>query len=91
MSVLDRAVAYWAAKDYSGSGDLLDGSGNGHHAQLGSTPGADTNDPLKLPYTGTQYAYFPGSAGNEVSVAGLSNSTPFDYTVTYLDDSSEVG
>lgn len=30
--------------------------------------GADTNDPLWLPYTGTPYAYFPGVAGNNATI-----------------------
>ncbi len=67
MSILSRAEAYWRAIDYVGSGDLLDGSGNGHDAQLGSTAGADTNDPLFLPHTGTQYLDLPGATGNYAS------------------------
>lgn len=35
MGVLDSAVAYWRADQYSGSGDLLDLSGNGHDGQFG--------------------------------------------------------
>ena len=64
MSVLSRAVAYWKASDYSGSGALLDGSGNGHDAQQGSTPGADTNDPLFLDYDDEKHVYFPGTAND---------------------------
>ena len=69
MAVLDRAVAYWKAFDYEGSGDLLDGSGNSHDAQLGSTGGADSNDPLWLDFStdGVQYLYTPGVAGNTIS------------------------
>ena len=33
-------------------------SGKGYDAQLGSTAGSDTNDPLFLGYDGTKYAYF---------------------------------
>ena len=45
---------------------IVDGSGNGHNAQLGSTAGADTNDPLFLDYStdGEQYLYLTGIAGN---------------------------
>lgn len=90
-SILDRAIAYWRASEYSGAGAWLDESGNGHDAQFGSTAGADSNDPLFLPYASVQYAYFPGSSGNHVSVAGLANTTVYDYTVTYLDDTTDVG
>ena len=41
-----------------------DRSGNGHHAQLGSAAGADTNDPVPLRYEGSKYLWLPGSAGN---------------------------
>lgn len=67
QSVLSRAVAYWDARFYGGSGDLLDLTGRGHDAQLGSTAGADANDPLFLPHTGTNYLSLPGTAGNYVS------------------------
>ena len=45
MAVIDSAELLLQAKNYSGSGAWQDESGNGHHAQLGSTSGADTNDP----------------------------------------------
>lgn len=32
--ILEDAVAWWKAADYSGSGNLLDGSGNGHHLTI---------------------------------------------------------
>lgn len=69
-SILSSAAAYWKAKDYSGSGALLDGSGNGHDAQLGSISGADSNDPLFLEYVSAdgKYLYLPGSANNYASV-----------------------
>lgn len=66
-SVMQRAVAYWKANAYSGSGEWLDLSGRGHHLQLGSISGADTNDPLFLDYTGIKYAYLPGISGNYLS------------------------
>ena len=73
--VLDTAIAWWRAAGYSGSGDLQDGSGNAHHAQLGSTSGADINDPtyiepdswVSYAAPGTQFLYFPGTAGNYAS------------------------
>ena len=37
------------------------------NATLGSTGGADSNDPLLLPWTGTNYLYLPGVTGNYAS------------------------
>ena len=37
------------------------------NATLGSTGGADSNDPLLLPWTGTNYLYTTGVAGNNAS------------------------
>jgi len=75
--ILNQAVAYWRASTYSGSGALLDLSGRGHDAQLGSTAGADTNDPLWLPYTGTRHVALPGVVGNYLSVP---DSVPLSIT-----------
>lgn len=61
---LGGPYALWRAQDYSGSGALLDRSGKGHDLQLGSTSGADTNDPLFLPFTGEKYLFQPGVALN---------------------------
>ena len=73
-AVLDGATAFWRASDYTSGQTLTDGSGNGHDAQLGSTAGSDTNDPLFLPYDGTQYMYLPGAAGNYASTPSVSTS-----------------
>lgn len=83
-SVLDRAVARWDARAYDGKLDaLVDLSGNGLHARLGSAVGADTNDPLRLEKANAKYAYFPGSAGNSISTPRPVASV--DYTITYSD------
>lgn len=63
-AVLQTADMYAQAKNYNGSGDLLDESGGGHDFQFGSTSGSDTNDPLFLEYTGTTYLYLSGVNGN---------------------------
>ncbi len=63
MTILDSAELLVQAKNYSGSGDWLDESGNGHDAQLGSTSGSDTNDPLYRDYDGFKYVALP-STGN---------------------------
>lgn len=69
LPVLSRAVAFWKASEYSGSGDLLDLSGNGHHAVLGAGAAA----PTFLPHYGVKYLYFPGVAGNFASVPDAAN------------------
>jgi len=67
--ILGRAELLLRAdnKYTQGSPQWPDLSGNNHHAQYGSTSGADTNDPLFLPHTGTQYLYLPGIAANYAS------------------------
>lgn len=62
-------VGLWKASEYDGSQLLTDLSGRGHHLQLGSTAGADSNDPRYLSYDGQRYIYLPGvTAGNYLSV-----------------------
>lgn len=41
--------------------------GSALNATYGSSAGADTNDPLLLTHSGTNYLYLPGLAGNSVS------------------------
>lgn len=66
-SVRSRAVALWLTRDYDATLDALrDQSGNGMHARFGSSVGADTNDPLRLTYSGEPYVYLPGASGNLV-------------------------
>lgn len=75
--ILDTAVAWWHADRYDPDVDTqwLDQSGNGHHAQLGSTSGADTNDPTFLPYDGTQYYYFDSYLGTGYGTATSTNAS----------------
>lgn len=66
--VLPEATAYWKATDYDAANDrLTDLAGNGLHARLGSAVGADTNDPLRLVYSGEKYLYSAAS-NNKVVV-----------------------
>ena len=78
-SILDRAVMHFHAHKYSGSGSWRDLSGGGHHAQFGSTAGADTNDPLYLRHEGAvNYLYVPAVDANYGTVpdsAALSVTT----------------
>jgi len=55
-------------KNYGTGGTALD-------AQAGSSSGADSNDPLYLDWTGTNYLYLPGTSGNYAS-AGEFNAMP---------------
>lgn len=76
MTILDSAELLLQARNYSGSGDWLDESGNGHDAQFGTgTPG--TNDPQFLPWDGENYLHLPQVAGNYV-VTPLINVLPAD-------------
>lgn len=89
MGILDRAELLLQAKNYSGSGDWLDESGNGHDAQLGSAAGADTNDPEYLPHVGEDYVRLPGVAGNHLSVpsaAALNLTDPDVRILVAMDD-----
>jgi hypothetical protein len=64
-TVSSRAVALWHARAYDGKlAALLDLSGNGLHARLGSAVGADSNDPLRLQFSGEKYVYHPAVSGN---------------------------
>ncbi len=53
--------------------------------QMGSTTGADTNDPLRLTHSGGQhYVYFPGTANNGISVPdSLALSITGDIDIRY--------
>ncbi len=78
MSILDSAEVLMQASNYSGSGAWLD-EANSHDAQLGTTSGGDAADPLYLAHTGANYVYFPGTAGNSLTVT-LVATTTYDYT-----------
>lgn len=58
-ALLTEATAFWRAADYSGSGVVADGSGNGHDLT--------NNGATFLAYSGEKYVYLPGIAGNYVS------------------------
>lgn len=73
MNIFDEAEVLLRAKNYGGSGDWLDASGNGHN---GAITGA-----TYLAYDGEPYFWYPGSADNHISVA---DSATLDVT-TLLD------
>lgn len=82
--VLEDAVLFFDAKEHQNynSGTIVSSSsgmslktirnlgwgGSILNARTGSTSVPDTNDPLFLDYTGTQYVYLPGVFGNALSV-----------------------
>jgi hypothetical protein len=74
-SVLSQATNLWQAKNYSGSGAWLDEKGSANF-QFGSASGADSNDPLWLPYSTSQnpfganvkYVRGQASSGNGITV-----------------------
>ncbi len=80
--ILEFAEYLRQLRNYSGSGDWLDETGNGHDAEFVG--------PLFLPWTGQDYAQFSGISGDNVQVT-LAVSTIYDYTVTYEDDTSDTG
>lgn len=93
MAQLDDALAYWKVADYEGSGDLLEGKGDGYGPDLVLT-GCLFLEPegYQSPSTpGTQFCYFPNVANNYVRCEGLSVSTAYDFTVTYKDDTTDTG
>ncbi len=64
--LLESALLYVDAAEYSGTGALLNlgVSGADLDMQMGSVPGPNSNSPTLLPYTGTVYTYLPsGSVG----------------------------
>ena len=65
--VLNEAVLWLDATQSSVVGGKLTNLGTGGSAldaTFGSTTGTDTNDPLLLSHTGTNYLYLPGVNGN---------------------------
>jgi hypothetical protein len=76
VNSLATALGYWKALDYSGSGKLLDGNGHGYDLELGSSSGADSNDPKWLPYAGTQYIYWPGVSSNALQFNDIAAYNP---------------
>lgn len=66
--------------DFSGVADLAtsftESSSNAATVTINSTSGVDTNDPLLLTHTGTNYLYLPGIASNNASAPDNAAYTP---------------
>ena len=101
MSILDSAVLLLQAKNYSGSGDWLDESGNGHDAQFG-----DGSTPSTYPtHAGTTFRidsgdYFLiadhadidfGAADSFTLMIAVSVDNPTSGTQAWLDKGSMAG
>jgi hypothetical protein len=68
--VLNDAVLWLdASRSVAGENTMVNygKGGSALNAQYGSTGGSDTNDPLLLTHTGTNYLYLPGIASNYAS------------------------
>lgn len=61
-------------------------SGSALNAQSGSTSGSDSNDPLWLEYTSTNYVYLPGIAGNSLTATAPSGTD--NYLATKTDNTT---
>lgn len=74
-----RQASFWMdARDLSSSTQQSlpnRADGGATTAQMGSTTGADTSDPVRLPHSGTSYLWFPGSSGNGLTTP---DSDPLD-------------
>jgi len=66
--------------DFTAVSDLAtsftESSPNAATVTINSTTGVDTNDPLLLMHTGTNYLYLPGIAGNYASLPDLAAQRP---------------
>ena len=68
LKVSRHAELYLTAERFTDGDEVwLDQSRNGHDATLGSTGGADTNDPTFIPWAGENYLKLPGVAANYIS------------------------
>ena len=70
LTLLQSATLWLDASDPGADPQKLQNKGTGGSAldaRFGSTTGVDTNDPLLLPHTGTNYLYLPGASGNNAS------------------------
>ena len=97
MPLVDQAVFAIDARSSVVGETVVVNKGTGGaalNATLGSTGGADSNDPLLLAWTGENYLYCPGVAANYASapnVAGFNIATTLDVTVDFTYSASAVG
>lgn len=78
LTLLQSATLWLNAGDPGSDSQKIANRGTGGtalDARLGSTTGVDTNDPLLLPHTGTNYLYLPGISGNFASAPDIAAYT----------------
>lgn len=87
-AVLREASAWYDMRDLASSSDQTLRNRNNPSAtaaQFGSTSGSDTNDPVRLPHSGTNYVYLPGTASNNLSIAKGAWAGTLHVTATLTD------
>jgi hypothetical protein len=89
-ALLAEAVAYWDASSYTSGQTLanLGTIGSSLDMRLGSTTGADSNDPTHLPHTGVDYLW---SNGGSNYLRYWVPPTATSYRATRLDDTTATG
>jgi hypothetical protein len=90
LAILQSAISWYDARDLtSTTQQTLPNRVGAGVATFGSTPEADTNDPVRLPWDGTDYVYLPGTSGNHLSVArGAGWAATTHITATRLDNTT---
>lgn len=88
-ALLNTAHSWFDAKDVTtGAEQTLPNRGTDTTtATIGSGTGVDTNDPVLLPHSGTDYVWFPGASGNYIEgteSADLANPTTYMLAVRVL-------
>lgn len=79
LTLLQSATLWLDASDPGADSQKVQNKGTGGSAldaRYGSTTGVDTNDPLLLTHTGTNYLYLPGATGNHASAPDIAAYTP---------------
>lgn len=82
LALLQSATLWLDASNPGSDSQVAANRGTGGtalDARYGSTTGVDTNDPLLLTHTGTNYLYLPGSGGNFASTPDLAAYSPTDW------------
>lgn len=78
----ENAVAFWKAKDYSGSGNWLDGSGNGHDAVPSGGVTFDTDhfalDGVDGLFTVPHHSDFDLGSGEDITITVVTQWTGSD-------------
>lgn len=87
LTLLQSATLWLDASDPGSDSQKAQNKGTGGtalDARFGSTTGVDTNDPLLLTHTGTNYLYLPGSANDNATApdsAAISPSTEIELLI----------